>query len=412
VFRAKREIPRINNLSRFRKIMPLTSCAGDGRTRCGPALPDPGATRKTTVLEWDRAHLAFYLEVADEFAQWFKNEAETAKKERRNINLVALLAGSKRSRLREISLRGHQGRIFAGLTSKQKYLLDRLEDLAATGRKTILYAKWPGLLELLGRHLEVRGVRSVLLHGGRDIGERTRDLDDHFRFGDAPVLLASLGVTQTGLNIYQASRVIFAERDWSSKTEAQASARVLRPQQKKDVEIEFVHLEGGIDEYQAQLVEMKADAAQAGIDWGTPDRSEADFLHLDSILGRFCEDFAADWLQEGGFAEGAGGGRGRKNLMAYKRILGSEPRSPSATGWPSSIGKGSRRPSSRRSSVQTWTVRVNRSDTTCTAWCIGLGNTPWENLRCAAPYPRFWKNRLGAQKSGTCFLYKYLAGSV
>ena len=62
---------------------------------------------------------------------------------------------------------------------------------------------------------------------------------------------------------------------------------------KKVVAIDYIHLPGSIDDYQAQMVAFKGDAADSGLDWATPQKSNAEFAHLDTILGRFVEDIAA-----------------------------------------------------------------------------------------------------------------------
>lgn len=106
------------------------------------------------------------------------------------------------------------------------------------------------------------------------------------------MLLATLGTTQKGLNLWQASEVILLSRSWSSTTEEQAIHRVLRPQQKNPVRVRYVHLAGGIDIYKDQLVEFKRDTAAAGLDWATPETEDADFLHLTTVIGRFVDDMA------------------------------------------------------------------------------------------------------------------------
>jgi hypothetical protein len=42
------------------------------------------------------------------------------------------------------------------------------------------------------------------------------------------------------------------------------------------------------------MVAHKRDATNAGLDWGTPTLDDVEFLHLDTLLGRFVEDLA--WL--------------------------------------------------------------------------------------------------------------------
>jgi len=83
-----------------------------------------------------------------------------------------------------------------------------------------------------------RGVAHVTIHGGKPIAERVPELNTRFRAGSAPVLLASLGVAQKGLNLPEADRVLFLTPFWTAKTEDQAEGRVLRPQQTRPVTTE------------------------------------------------------------------------------------------------------------------------------------------------------------------------------
>lgn len=290
---AKREVPKIANLDDYRRSI---ACHVKRRIEHEPEvakyirIPTPNV--RVTELEWDDDHLGHYLRVSEEFSEWYRATAEKAGKKGKQLNLIALLA-----RIGAVEFacnfpqRGHaKFGALSGLTSKQRYALDRVEELVEQGRKIILYAENPGVLELLHRHLDARGVRSLLFHGGQNINKRTKAFNREFRYGDVPVLLASLGVTQTGLNIPQANYVIFYDRAWDSTTESQAGARVLRPQQQNEVDFEYLHLEGGIDAYQAQMVAHKKDSIDAGLDWATPVLANVEFLHLDTLLGRFCED--------------------------------------------------------------------------------------------------------------------------
>jgi superfamily II DNA or RNA helicase len=148
-------------------------------------------------------------------------------------------------------------------------------------------------LELIQRHLCKRDVDSMLFHGGLSRASRTKDLYERFRFGGCPNLLATLGVTQKGLNLPQADHVIMLSRSWSATVEDQAQARPLRPQQTKNVRVEFPHLKGSIDIYKAQVVGFKSDSAASGLDWATPETEDIDFLHLDTVIDRFVRDLAA-----------------------------------------------------------------------------------------------------------------------
>ena len=181
-------------------------------------------------------------------------------------------------------------RPYLGRNAKIEYATKRLVDLASAGQKTILFASHPQTLEAIGRQLRAHGHNPVIIHGGIPIAQRTKEMDDRFRFGDATEMLATFGTTQAGLNIPQANRAILLNRDWLAKTERQAIGRMLRPQQRREVHVEYLHHPGSIDCYQAQMVAMKSAAADAGLDWGTPQEQGLEFLHLDTLLGRFVED--------------------------------------------------------------------------------------------------------------------------
>jgi hypothetical protein len=292
---AKREIPKISSLGEYRQMH-----AAHLKRRlvhepdCAKVLKIPVATKVVHRVEWDPKHLAYYLSVAEEFAQRYRSMRELANQGGRNLNFVVLLA-----RIGAVQMacnypqHGVAGFMpFSGLTSKQAFILDRLETLTAQGHKSIAYFDSPRCVEMMVRKLAERGIEGVPYHGNMPRIRRTRELNSRFRYGKAPVLVASLGVTQKGLNIPQADRVLFGNRSWTYKIEKQAGDRVLRPQQRNEVEFEYFHLPGSIDEYQAQMVAHKADAAGAGIDHSEPEFEQADFLHLDTLLGRFVDDLA------------------------------------------------------------------------------------------------------------------------
>ncbi|WP_313063651.1 hypothetical protein [Paraburkholderia sp. LEh10] len=66
--------------------------------------------------------------------------------------------------------------------------------------------------------------------------------------------------------------------------------RALRWNRKGVLNVEYFHLPGSVDEYQAQMVAHKRDSMQAGLDWATPELEEETFLHMDSLLDRFVDD--------------------------------------------------------------------------------------------------------------------------
>lgn len=289
---AKREIPKIAHLDAYRAMLaPVIKRRLMGEPEVARFVNIPKAEVKRVRLAWDEDHLHHYLTVAEEFMEWFSREKREAYANGRNLNLVAVLA-----RIQALQYactypqRPSETRpSFGLLTSKQRYALDRLQEWTSEGHKTVVYVKSPGHVELLARELHKRGIASVAFHGGRPIAQRTREMKTDFRRGAVPILLATLDCTQTGLNIPEADRFLFLEHAWNSKDEVQAMARLLRPQQKNQVYGEFLELEGSIDVYMSQMVDFKAEAADAGIDWGEESLQADEFQHFDTLLGRFCE---------------------------------------------------------------------------------------------------------------------------
>ncbi|MBT0587952.1 hypothetical protein [Alteromonas oceanisediminis] len=56
-------------------------------------------------------------------------------------------------------------------------------------------------------------------------------------------------------------------RAWTGDVEEQSIARTTRPDQVRQVYVEYAHLKGSIDEYMAMLVDWKVAAARAGLEY-------------------------------------------------------------------------------------------------------------------------------------------------
>jgi hypothetical protein len=291
---AKREVPKINNVAQFRDwASPFIQRRLRNEPEVEPYAGCPKPEKDTVNLQWDEAHLRHYLTPAVDFARWFEAHKKERNIEGKGSNLVAVLARINAVIQAANAPHVHDagvGRCYSPLTSKQRWTLDRLEQLAGEGKKTIVYASSPETLERLQRELSDRGIEGVIFTGKGSITARTKRLNERFRFGPAPVLLASLGVSQRGLNLPQASHIIFYNRDWTADAEAQAIARTTRPDQLNTVQVEFAHLVGSIDQYMAQVVQWKQAAADSGLDWGDGATDSDVFKHMDSVLEEFCHE--------------------------------------------------------------------------------------------------------------------------
>lgn len=288
---AKREIPKIANVEKFRAwLAPHVKRRLTEEPEVAKHIQLPPAIFETITVPWDRKHLAYYLRAADDFSQWYRDRNDS---EKRN-NLAVLLAKLQAVQIAlNIPQKGVEGLgAYGDLTSKQRAVIDYLVDLSAQGKKGMLYCENPQTVRLLHRELAARGIKSVQFHGGISIEKRVQAKDQQFIAGDADHLLATKASAKAGYNVPQADVVLFYDRSWSAKTEGQAMARPMRVERKEAVRIVYFHLEGSLDIYQDQMVAFKQDSANAGLDWATPVKEDDEFLHLSTVLQNFVDDLA------------------------------------------------------------------------------------------------------------------------
>lgn len=289
---AKREIPRIKNLGMYRDwLSPFVKRRLPKEPQVAKHVQIPEPKKLVLVEDWDEYHLAYYLRVADEFAHWYRS---TTPYERASNFLVLLARISAVVRACDVpQAEAKHGVVWrGGLTSKQRLTVQRVKESVERGEKSVVFAESPRLLEVLSAALAREDIESVMFHGEIPKPRRERELDHRFRDGPAPVLLATKGTMRAGFDLYCATRFFMADRDWSATREDQAAHRLLRPQQKEVVVGEYFELAGSIGAYQAQMVQFKANTADAGLDWATPIPDDVEFLHLDTILGRFVDALA------------------------------------------------------------------------------------------------------------------------
>ena len=81
------------------------------------------------------------------------------------------------------------------------------------------------------------------------------------------VLVGTTPCLSEGLNLPEASAVVFLDYDWTPSVMAQAFSRVLRPQQKRDVHVHFLTWKGTIEEYMELLCDVKRKSIAEGLDY-------------------------------------------------------------------------------------------------------------------------------------------------
>jgi hypothetical protein len=288
---AKREIPKIANVERFREwLAPHMKRRLTKEPEVAQHMQLPTAHFETREIPWDSAHLAFYLKACDDFAHWYRNRDHGDKKHNLAILLARLQAVQTALNIPQNGVDGLG--VYSALTSKQRAVCDYLVELSAQGKKALLYCENPGTVKIIHKQLAARGIKSVQFHGGISIKRRVQAKDEEFVAGHADHLLATKACAKSGYNLPETDVVVFYDRSWSAKTEGQAMHRPMRVERKEPVTVVYFHIPGSLDHYMAQMVEFKADAANAGLDWATSTKEDEQFLHMSTVLWSFIDDLA------------------------------------------------------------------------------------------------------------------------
>ncbi len=291
---AKREVPKIKSsfLQEYRAwVAPIIKRRVQQEPAVSRYVKFPVPTLCNPIeVDWDMDHLLLYVKTAEEFAEWYKKYAKERGKEGKALNLTIILAkldACFKAANVPSAVKGY-GKGFQSLSSKEKACLDLIESEIKKGLRPIVFAKNPLVLRRLAEELRKRNITNLVFTGEETIKKRTTKLNDRIRNGDDQVMLASLGVTQDGLNLPMLNSVIFYNRSYKSREEFQAIYRLIRPQQKSKVSCHFLHLKGSIDEYMGQLIKWKNLASEAGLDYGEQEDDE-DFVHFDAFVYRFIK---------------------------------------------------------------------------------------------------------------------------
>lgn len=139
-----------------------------------------------------------------------------------------------------------------GDSAKYDMLLDLLQTLMEGGHKTVIFSQYTRMLQIMREDFEQKGIRFLYLDGS----SKNR-LEVVKRFNEDPSIFAflvSLKAGGTGLNLVGADTVIHYDMWWNPAVESQATDRVHRMGQKKNVSayklITLNTIEEKIDEMQ------------------------------------------------------------------------------------------------------------------------------------------------------------------
>lgn len=137
------------------------------------------------------------------------------------------------------------------------------EELAQRQEKVLIFTQFREIIASLADHLAVVfGRMGLVLHGGTSVKKR-KTVVEQFQDDDGPpFFILSLKAGGTGLNLTAASHVIHFDRWWNPAVENQATDRVFRIGQKRNVLVHKFVTSGTIEERIDEMIAEKRQMAE------------------------------------------------------------------------------------------------------------------------------------------------------
>ncbi len=188
------------------------------------------------------SEIVYHCQLSDMQQQLYRSYAESARNElvklveRDGFDRVQIHVLATLTRLKQICC--HPA-IFAkekaelGDSSKYDMLMELLQTLIEGKHKTVIFSQYTRMLQIMREDFEHRGIRFAYLDGS---SKNRLEIVKQFNEDETiPVFLVSLKAGGTGLNLVGADTVIHYDMWWNPAVENQATDRVHRMGQKKNV---------------------------------------------------------------------------------------------------------------------------------------------------------------------------------
>jgi SNF2 family DNA or RNA helicase len=170
-----------------------------------------------------------------------------------------------------------------GESAKLEQLVTDMEEVAASGRKAIVFSQWVEPLEVIAAALNK--YNPLQYHGRIPQNERTPILDKFKADPNAHVLLMSYGTGSVGLNLQFTNYVFLFDRWWNPAIEDQAINRAHRIGQKHPVTVTRFLTENTIEKRIADVLDAKRKVFTDLI--ANADKPSSMGLNEDEIFGLF-----------------------------------------------------------------------------------------------------------------------------
>jgi hypothetical protein len=153
------------------------------------------------------------------------------------------------------------GQPLDGRSGKLERLVELLEQVPA-GDKALVFTQYPGFDRLVTHLNERLGKRIGFFHGRLNAQHREELVDEFMTDDDLTVLVISIRAGGRGLNLPAANHVFHFDRWWNPAVEQQATDRVHRFGQHKDVFVHSLICKATLEERIDSLLDSKRELAE------------------------------------------------------------------------------------------------------------------------------------------------------
>ena len=137
---------------------------------------------------------------------------------------------------------------YKGDSAKLNLTIQLVEDSISANHRILIFSQFTTMLDILKSELEKRNIKHFVLTGNTSTDKRFELVDEFNKNEEIKVFLISLKAGGTGLNLVGADMVIHYDPWWNLSAENQASDRVHRIGQKRNVQIIKIITKDSIEE--------------------------------------------------------------------------------------------------------------------------------------------------------------------
>jgi len=160
-------------------------------------------------------------------------------------------------------------------SAKLQRLVEMLEEVLQNGDRALVFTQFAEWGKLLKPHLEQQFGREIFFLYGSSSKKQREEMIDRFQNDPQgpPVMILSLKAGGVGLNLTRANHVFHFDRWWNPAVENQATDRVFRIGQTRNVQVHKFVCTGTLEEKINDMIESKKQLAEqivsSGEDWLT-----------------------------------------------------------------------------------------------------------------------------------------------